>query len=162
MNTQIEIFSSPYSEKVANMIITIQRDEFEIPISLQDQPDLLDIQIYYQRGKGNFWIAMHQGAVVGSIGLLDIGHDMAALRKMFVAKEYRGKDKGIAQALLDTAFSWCKASSIQHIYLGTIEKFAAAIRFYEKNGFEEIPQSALPASFPLMKVDHRFFHAITG
>jgi hypothetical protein len=33
----------------------------------------------------------------------------------------------------------------------------AAHRFYEKNGFVEIAKEQLPESFPLMRVDNRFF-----
>jgi hypothetical protein len=42
-------------------------------------------RIFYQRGSGAFWIALEGEQVVGSIGLLDIGSDQAALRNMFVA-----------------------------------------------------------------------------
>jgi hypothetical protein len=33
----------------------------------------------------------------------------------------------------------------------------AAHRFYERNGFDEIDARALPASFPRMAVDTRFY-----
>jgi predicted N-acetyltransferase YhbS len=41
--------------------------------------------------------------------------------------------------------------------LGTTAKFLAAHRFYEKNGFREIAQTELPASFPVMTVDTKFY-----
>ena len=78
--------------------------------------------------------------MIGSITLIDIGNSQCALRKMFVIKEYRGKDKGIAQQLLDTVFEWCKLKNIREIYLGTISILHAAQRFYEKNGFHEVPK----------------------
>jgi predicted N-acetyltransferase YhbS len=43
------------------------------------------------------------------------------------------------------------------IYLGTTDRFLAAHRFYAKSGFREIRASELPASFPRMAVDTRFF-----
>lgn len=43
------------------------------------------------------------------------------------------------------------------MWLGTTERFLAAHRFYEKNGFVLVDRSALPASFPLMAVDSRFY-----
>jgi hypothetical protein len=46
---------------------------------------------------------------------------------------------------------------MREIYLGTTAKFLAAHRFYEKNGFEELLQSELPARFPLMSVDTKFY-----
>jgi hypothetical protein len=33
----------------------------------------------------------------------------------------------------------------------------AARRFYEKNGFAEVDVSQLPAAFPVMKVDTKFY-----
>jgi hypothetical protein len=48
--------------------------------------------------------------------------------------------------------------SIRDIFLGTTPHFLAAHRFYEKNGFCEIAKSALPASFPVMEIDTKFYH----
>ena len=76
---------------------------------------------------------------------------------MFVAKEFRGKDKGIAQKLLNTVFDWCKLNNIQEIYLGTVAILHAAQRFYEKNNFCEIQKKELPKNFPIMPVDTKFY-----
>jgi hypothetical protein len=46
---------------------------------------------------------------------------------------------------------------MQHLYLGTIERLQAAIRFYERNGFTYLPKQDLPASFPIMAVDTHFY-----
>jgi hypothetical protein len=59
---------------VAAVILPIQREEFGIPITLEEQPDLLDIAGFYQQGDGNFWVAVCDETVVGTIGLLDIGN----------------------------------------------------------------------------------------
>ncbi|MGO7422080.1 GNAT family N-acetyltransferase, partial [Rhizobium ruizarguesonis] len=47
-------------------------------------------------------------------------------------------------------------------FLGTTDKFVAAHRFYEKNGFTEIAKSALPRTFPLMAVDSKFYRYKVG
>ena len=41
--------------------------------------------------------------------------------------------------------------------LGTTDAFLAAHRFYEKHGFSRIDRDALPAAFPVMAVDTRFY-----
>ncbi|KPB55416.1 Acetyltransferase [Pseudomonas coronafaciens pv. oryzae] len=46
---------------------------------------------------------------------------------------------------------------VTDIFLGTTDKFLAAHRFYEKHGFREIAKEALPASFPLIAVDSKFY-----
>lgn len=154
---EIEIFKDELQRSVANMVLEIQRDEFLIPISLDEQPDLKAIPAFYQIGKGNFWTALDHREVVGTIGLLDIGNGRGALRKMFVRKEYRGKQAGVAQQLLGTLLNWAKNNNYKEILLGTTEKFTAAQRFYEKNGFREIEKSDLPGEFPVMKVDVKFY-----
>lgn len=142
---------------IAYVILPIQQDEFGIPITIDDQPDLADVDTFYRRGAGNFWVAQVGDETVGTIALLDIGHREAALRKMFVAAPYRGRALGVAQHLLDTLLAWAAARRIERIYLGTTARFLAAHRFYEKNGFVEIAQSALPAAFPVMAVDTKFY-----
>ena len=86
---------------VAELIVAIQQEEFAIPITLDDQPDLLDIPGFYQVGNGDFWVARDGQRIVGTIGLREFAPGSAALRKMFVAKSYRGKS-GAATNLLNT------------------------------------------------------------
>ncbi len=156
-NFTIAPYSDSCTHEVAALILEIQKDEFGIPINLEMQPDLLAIPGYYQVHNGNFWIARYANKVIGTIALLDIGNARAALRKMFVAKEFRGKEFGVGQALFTHLLNWSKASNIQELYLGTTEKFIAAQRFYEKNGFIEIEKQELPDGFPIMAVDVKFY-----
>ncbi len=153
----IEIYTDIFKNNVADLILNIQNEEFGIPITLQLQPDLKEIPTFYQVGNGNFWIAKDYSKVIGTIGLLDIGNNKAALRKMFVAKSYRGKEFGIGQSLLNNLIAWARHKGIKEIFLGTTEKFIAAQRFYKKNGFIEIQKQELPASFPVMDVDVKFY-----
>ena len=155
--TTVRPFIPQDADGVASVILPIQQLEFGIPITLAAQPDLADIADFYQRKSGNFWVAEVEGRIVGTIGLLDIGRRQAALRKMFVDARYRGREHGIAERLLQTLFAWCATKGIAEIYLGTTDKFFAAHRFYEKNGFAEIRESDLPPAFPVMAVDSKFY-----
>lgn len=142
---------------VIDVILPIQREEFGIVITAEDQPDLRSIPAFYQSGAGGFWVAEAEGRIVGTIGLKDIGSGQAALRKMFVAAPFRGRDYGVAQALLRHLLDEAAACGLRDIYLGTTDRFLAAHRFYEKNGFTQIPPTALPPTFPRMAVDTRFY-----
>jgi GNAT superfamily N-acetyltransferase len=153
----IEPYSDAYKKGVRDLILDIQQKEFQVDIDIERQPDLLDIPGFYQKNKGNFWIAKSGDVVIGTISLLDIGNHQGALRKMFVDKQYRGKEHGAAQKLLYALFDWAIDKGIQEIFLGTTEKFIAAHRFYEKNGFREIPKNDLPETFPVMQVDVKFY-----
>ena len=154
---RIEPFSRIYTTAVVDLIVGIQQKEFHLPITAADQPDLADIPEFYQNGCGNFWVALHQGEVIGTVSLLDVGHHQAALRKMFVKAAFRGKSRGTAGKLLETLLAWAGEQQIRQVFLGTTQKFLAAHRFYDKNGFEKILKADLPASFPIMKVDTIFY-----
>jgi N-acetylglutamate synthase-like GNAT family acetyltransferase len=156
-NFKIIEFDPTMTEQVISLILSIQVGEFGISITRNEQPDLLNIPAFYQKGNGNFWCAILNDEVVGTISLLDIGNEEVALRKMFVKENARGKEKGVAKVLLDKTIAWCENKKVKTIYLGTTDKFKAAHRFYEREGFEEIAVAQLPKSFPLMKVDSKFY-----
>lgn len=150
-------FSNSHLSGVIDVILPIQQKEFGIDIELQDQPDLLDIQNVYQKENGNFWVAVTCSEVIGTISLIDIGEGQGALRKMFVKNEFRGPVYAVAEKLLKILLKWCHANDMNKIFLGTTPQFLAAHRFYEKHGFFEIRKSELPASFPVMTVDTKFY-----
>lgn len=150
-------FRGEHASQVMELILAIQRGEFGMAITAAQQPDLARIPDFYQVRDGNFWVALAGARVVGTIALLDIGSGQAALRKMFVQREFRGSRHGTAQRLLDTLLGWCAQRSVREVFLGTTPHFHAAHRFYEKNGFDEIAKAALPAAFPIMEVDTKFY-----
>ncbi|ANE50398.1 GNAT family N-acetyltransferase [Flavisolibacter tropicus] len=154
---EIKPYDDSLKQEVGALIVSIQHDEFLIPIDLEAQPDLKAIPSFYQVNNGNFWVAIYDNKVVGTIALLDIGDRMGALRKMFVHKDFRGKEWGVGQSLLNTLLDWAKKKNYATIYLGTTEKFVAAQRFYEKNSFDEVDKQLLPSTFPIMNVDVKFY-----
>ncbi|MDZ5605561.1 GNAT family N-acetyltransferase [Bacillus pseudomycoides] len=153
----IQTYESKYQSEVVDLIVHIQQKEYNVSITKEEQPDLLEIEQFYQRDNGNFWVATYEGTVVGTVALLDIGNEQVALRKMFVKKEFRGKVWNTASMLLQTAISWADEKGLEGIYLGTTVQFLAAHRFYEKNGFQTIKMEELPKSFPVLQVDKKFY-----
>ena len=146
------------SQAVIDLILPIQQLEHHVPVTLEDQPDLMHIEQVYGGSGGGFWGIKDQGRVVGTIALIHIGNGNGVIRKMFVKQDYRGKDLGIAAQLLDYLVDYCKTVGITDLYLGTVHTLKAAIRFYEKNCFSVITKSGLPPAFPLMVVDDVFSH----
>ncbi|MCU5378984.1 GNAT family N-acetyltransferase [Bacillus cereus] len=162
MNEKIRIipYESTFQDEVVDLIVHIQQKEYNVPITKEEQPDLLEIETFYQRDYGSFWVATYDGKVVGTVALLDIGNDQVALRKMFVKKELRGNEWGASHKLLQTAISWAENKKLKDIYLGTTVKFLAAHRFYEKNNFKSVSIDELPKSFPVLQVDKKFYRYI--
>ncbi len=157
-NINIKTISNDYQDKVIALIIPIQQIEFEVPVTLEGQPDLLNIEEYYYTNGGAFWAAELDGEVIGTISLMATGHRAGALRKMFVKKEFRGKEFGVAKLLLNTLLDYCRTQGIWNIYLGTVDILKAAHRFYEKSGFQEVEVGNLPPYFPRMMADNKFYH----
>ncbi|HSD38842.1 MAG TPA: GNAT family N-acetyltransferase [Rhodocyclaceae bacterium] len=159
---EIASHSEALGDRVVELILTIQRVEFGFDIRAEDQPDLLDVANFYQSGTGGFWVALSSGEVIGTIALRDIGNNQGALRKMFVKSTHRGKEHAVATRLLERLLLSAENAQVRDVYLGTTEKFVAAHRFYEKNGFVRIAPVVLPEAFPRMSLDTRFYHRALG
>ncbi|MCA3264044.1 MAG: GNAT family N-acetyltransferase [Telmatospirillum sp.] len=151
-------FDAADRDAVARLVVAIQRDEFGVPITYEQQPDLQDPIAFFCRDGGGFWTAKTAaGDIVGTIGLTVFAPGQGALRKMFVHADYRGRAQGVAQTLLDTLLSHARATNLASVWLGTTEFFKAAHRFYAKNGFTFVEATRMPPDFPRMALDTRFF-----
>jgi len=144
-------------DEIIDLILSIQQKEFNLTITINQQPDLLDIETNYHQDGGHFWGAFVGDELVGTIALINCGHNSGCIRKMFVKPEYRGREWGTAQQLLNTLLAFCEQKQITHLYLGTVHQLKAAHRFYERNGFTAIEKAELPTYFPLMLTDNMFF-----
>ncbi|WP_445430542.1 GNAT family N-acetyltransferase [Chryseobacterium indoltheticum] len=153
---EINLVNNTYSKEIIDLVLNIQQKEFNVPITIEDQPDLMQIEDFYFANGGSFWGAFIDGELVGTIALVKFDEKAAAIRKMFVKKEFRGKEYGIAQKLLETLITYCQKNGIDEVYLGTVSILEAALRFYERNHFIRIEKEQLPSKFPLMTADNVF------
>lgn len=153
---EINLVNDTYSKEIIDLVLNIQQNEFNVPITIEDQPDLMQIEDFYFANGGSFWGAFINGELVGTIALVKFDKKMAAIRKMFVKKEFRGKEHGIAQKLLEILIEYCQKNGIEEVYLGTVSILKAALRFYERNHFKIIEKELLPSKFPLMNADNVF------
>ena len=95
----IAAFADSLQSAVIDVIVPIQRDECGFAVTVEDQPDLLDIPGFYQWGCGGFWVARDGPEVVGTIALRDIGNRQGALRKMFVRATHRGHEYSVRSCI---------------------------------------------------------------
>jgi hypothetical protein len=61
-------FAAEHAEGVFDVILPIQQAEFGIPITRAEQTDLADIPGVYQRGAGQFWVALARGRASAGCG----------------------------------------------------------------------------------------------
>lgn len=142
---KIETYCGKYDDELIDMILSIQNDEAKIGLSLQEQPDLMDIPRYYQQSGGAFWIALSDGRVVGTIGLMLKENHCAVLKKFFVKKAFRSQKVGIS--LYNELLKYAVDKGVRHIFLDTPAVAHASHKFYEKAGFRKISAAELPVDY---------------
>jgi N-acetylglutamate synthase-like GNAT family acetyltransferase len=145
---KIRLYKKSDQAEIDKMIDSIST-EFELPISNPNKANVTLLDKY--------WISLYNNEIVGTIGIIKIEGKFSILKKMFVKREYRGKEYKIASLLLNKVFDWCNSQNIDTIYLGTMSQFKAAHKFYEKNGFERISINKLPSSFVTNPIDDIFY-----
>ncbi|MEK3786541.1 GNAT family N-acetyltransferase [Paenibacillus sp. FSL K6-1230] len=144
----ITVYDDSYKEEVIKLILHVQNVEYEVGISLKEQPDILDIHSNYIKDGGNFWIALNDnGEVVGSIGLQKKNKEVAVLKKFFVYKDYRGKEFGTGKKLYEALLDFAKKQGFSKIILDTPSKATRSHGFYKKVGFKEIDKEDLPIKY---------------
>lgn len=161
MKEQVKIHTLSTSralrKKIMDMIINIQKNEFEIPVSDEINICILKAeQSFYYNNSYNFWyVTDNNGKIIGSIGLKKIDDNCAEIKKFFVIPKYRGK--GVAQKLMNSLLKAAMKHKFKTIFLGTVDKLEAAAKFYKKYGFLSINRQDLPNNFELCYLDTLFF-----
>ena len=84
-------------------------------------------------GRSDFWLALRNETLIGTIALREVDINTAELKRMFVSPELHGT--GVGQNLLDTLLAFARARGYKKIVLDTDKLMTRAHRFYEKNGF---------------------------
>ena len=130
--------------------------EEEYPEQVFADPSKTITELSRSRNR-TYWVALANGRVIGTAGIIFLTDNCCALKSMFLAKEFRGKKKEVAKSLLQTTINWAREHDCHTMYLGTMAQFKAAQRFYEKNGFEQIKQEELPGEFVANIVDTVFY-----
>jgi GNAT superfamily N-acetyltransferase len=146
---EIKVYSNDNQNDIDKMLSEIA-NEFDIPISNQSASTTAKLIDEY-------WVALNGNEVIGTVGVLKIENRKAVLKRMFVKKIFRGKEFGVSSLLMQKAFDWCRDENVNYIYLGTMDQFKAAHKFYEKNGFQKISKNTLPTDFVNNPVDDVFY-----
>lgn len=144
----ITVYDDRYKEEVIHLILHVQNVEHDVGISVEEQPDILDIQSNYINDGGNFWVALNDSdEVIGSIGLQKKTNEVAVLKKFFVYKDYRGKDFGIGTGLYQALLDFAKKQGFSKVILDTPSKATRSHNFYKNVGFKEITKKDLPIKY---------------
>ena len=131
-----------YKQQVIDLILHIQNSEAKINLTIEEQPDLLEVPLYYEKNGGAFWIAVEKEKVIGTIAFMNYGSGNAVLKKFFVRSDWRNQK--IGYALYEKLITFLKDEKYKRVLLDTPSVATTSHRFYEKVGFRKITKENLP------------------
>lgn len=131
-----------YKQQVIDLILHIQNSEAKINLTIEEQPDLLEVPLYYEKNGGAFWIAVEKDKVIGTIAFMNYGSGNAVLKKFFVRSDWRNRK--IGYALYEKLITFLKDEKYKRVLLDTPSVATTSHRFYEKAGFRKIKKENLP------------------
>lgn len=78
---EITQYRDEFKTEVIELILDIQNNEAKVNMPIECQPDLLGITDAYINRGGDFWVAIADGHVVGTLALMRIDDQWAVLKK---------------------------------------------------------------------------------
>ena len=151
-------FQPIYQAEIVDLILHVQNVENSVNISIEEQPDLLDIEACYFASGGGFWVALNRaGAVVGTIGLQRKNDSVGILKKFFVYAAYRGRQTNSASKLFDALLAFSSGNGMNTIVLDTPSIATRSHAFYKRMGFRQISEAELPVQYDYPNRNSLFF-----
>lgn len=83
--------SGKYKQQIIDLILGIQNNEAKINLSLEEQPDLLDITTCYEKDGGEFWLAVEGDTLIGTLALMNKGNGNAVLKRALSERTIENK-----------------------------------------------------------------------
>ena len=143
----ISQFEDKYTQDVIDLVLHFQNDGTRPIVTVNDQPDMLNITHEYINKGGNFWIAKDNERLIGSIGIMPYSDQIAVLKKFFVYEDYQGDPHHMGRRLYAHLLSFAKEKNFETILLDTPYNTERAHKFYEKAGFIKVTEDMLPIKF---------------
>jgi|GEM_PF-519531 len=100
----------------------------------QEEPVERSIEVYLKEPNGA-WVAYHEGAGIGCVGLRFLDGETARLERLYVQDRYRRF--GIARGLCRAVLRHAVRRDVQRVVLDTLPQMAAARELYRALGFVE-------------------------
>lgn len=153
----IRFFERADEQALVELVLHCQNDGTRPLVTVDDQPELLRIEELYGTGAGGFWVAEDDGALAGSIGLLDCGEGVGILKKFFTYERYRSAPHHLGRQLYDVLLSHARSHGFRMLYLDTPKNTERAHKFYAKAGWQPVDEADLPFAYDHPYRDSDFF-----
>ncbi|HYW19694.1 MAG TPA: GNAT family N-acetyltransferase [Nodularia sp. (in: cyanobacteria)] len=98
--------------------------------------DVLQVEEFYLKTGGEFWVIEHQNQLVGTGAYYPIkrGKKAVEIRKMYLLSSVRGL--GLGKYLLQQLETAIAERGFQEIWIETASALVEAVKLYESNGYE--------------------------
>lgn len=99
-------------------------------------------ELFTQQEQSVFYVALLRDELVGTCGIYPtegLPNGCAELVKYYLKAEARGI--GIGKALMEKSIVAAKSMGYHQLYIESLPVFDKAVRIYEKQGFERLPQA---------------------
>lgn len=98
--------------------------------------DVLEVESFYQKKNGEFWVIERQNKLVGTGAYYPIsrGQNAVEIRKMYLLPEARGV--GLGKFLLTELESAIVQKGFEQIWIETASVLKEAVQLYERNGYQ--------------------------
>ncbi len=123
-------------EAVTDLVFGVLREYGLQPAPETTDADLRDVVGFYERRGGTFDVLEVGDGLVGTVALLPVEGRRWELRKMYLAKAYRGR--GLGTLLLEHALEKAKLVGAAEVILETAFVLKEAVALYAKYGFERL------------------------
>lgn len=141
---KISRFSVNHNNEVKQFVLEVLAEEGFGYDNLKDF-DLDDINGYYLKNGGMFFIGIHDGNIIGTSAVYRKNENKCEIKRIYVKKEFRGM--GYGKDLFSHALDYAQ-NKCQRIILKTDRSLVKAINMYLKCGFSIIKEEG----------DTLFFH----
>lgn len=134
--------NSADDEAIASIIrANLEKLHLNIPGTAYFDPELDHLSTYYNADskKRAYFIALDEtDQVMGGVGIAEFEYipDCAEIQKLYLNAFAKGK--GYGKELMQIAEAWAREAGYGQLYLETHSNLTAAMKLYEKLGFNQI------------------------
>jgi GNAT superfamily N-acetyltransferase len=136
VSVEIVAFDSTYHDSVRALAEEILCREYAVREHLRDEPDLVDIAAAYAPPDGRFLVALEQGRVIGTGGVLRISERDCELRRLYVRAANRRR--GVASNIVGELFDFIRERGYRRILLEVQPEMEGTVQVYSRYGFTPV------------------------
>ncbi|XP_077990709.1 putative N-acetyltransferase camello [Glandiceps talaboti] len=152
------LWASPYVTTFVAMVMTLGVYlscivEKRRQMSIRFQTDLKDIKKYYiDNPRNHFWVAEHNGKVVGIVGIQEdhVDSTKAELLSLGVEQEYR--KLGLGSKLMDIVEDFATQNGYRELWLETVPMLKSAMKLYDKKQYRLVKMKSINMLFGRLEV----------